>query len=189
MLNSISPCWLSFGCRRTSQWSDPSLWRVFSCTERAWRRSSQSSTTNKDTSRTRIRSGFLFHWLQFIDSVPPTGCLYSNASHYAEKLQRHSQRTSQVSSPSVVLFAYLFLNRIRAAIGQTIFLSVLIGLIYLQLDNDSSSVQDRLGSLFFILINQAMAAVLSLVNLCKFPVQTLELFVTFHFKFLQRDQL
>jgi len=55
--------------------------------------------------------------------------------------------------------------RIRAGIGQNIFLSLLIGLVYLQLNTDSSgSIQDREGALFFILSNQMMSSTVSIVN-------------------------
>jgi len=54
--------------------------------------------------------------------------------------------------------------RIRAGIAQSIFLSLLIGLVYLQLDLGQLAVQDRQGALFFILTNQLMSSVVSIVN-------------------------
>jgi hypothetical protein len=49
---------------------------------------------------------------------------------------------------------------------QNIVLGVLIGLIYLNLDNNQASIQDRLGLLFFIMINQAFGALFTPVNIC-----------------------
>ena len=49
---------------------------------------------------------------------------------------------------------------------QTIVLGLVIGLIYLNLGNGQASKQDRLGALFFILVNQAMSSVMSIVSLC-----------------------
>jgi hypothetical protein len=42
---------------------------------------------------------------------------------------------------------------VKGKMAQTIFLSLVIGLIYLQVDNDQTGVQDRTGSLFFITVN------------------------------------
>ena len=42
---------------------------------------------------------------------------------------------------------------VKGKLAQTIFLSLVIGLIYLQVDNDQTGVQDRTGSLFFITVN------------------------------------
>jgi hypothetical protein len=57
--------------------------------------------------------------------------------------------------------AWLNQNRnplmIRAAFGQTIFMALLCGLIYLNLGNDQTSTQDRQGSLFFIIANGIMS--------------------------------
>jgi hypothetical protein len=41
----------------------------------------------------------------------------------------------------------------KGKLGQTIFFGILVGLIYLRIDNDLESVQDRQGSLFFIVVN------------------------------------
>jgi len=54
--------------------------------------------------------------------------------------------------------------KVRTIIGQTLFLSILLGLIYLQIDNDATGARDRSGALFFILINQAMAAMMAVVT-------------------------
>jgi len=55
--------------------------------------------------------------------------------------------------------------KIRAALGQTLFLSILLGLIYLQMNHDQESAQNRLGVLFMCLLNQAMGSVMFVVNL------------------------
>jgi len=54
--------------------------------------------------------------------------------------------------------------KVRAFIGQTVFMAVLCGLVYLRLDKGQQSVQDRAGSLFFIIVNGAMGSMLRLVN-------------------------
>jgi len=54
--------------------------------------------------------------------------------------------------------------KVRAFIGQTVFMALLCGLVYLQLDKGQQSVQDRAGSLFFIIVNGAMGSMLRLVN-------------------------
>ena len=59
--------------------------------------------------------------------------------------------------------------KVRAALGQTMFFAILMGLIYLQLDNDQAGVQDRQGALFFLLVNSAMSNVLNVVT--TFPAE------------------
>eukprot|EP00760_Papus_ankaliazontas_P017239 PhM_4_TR17079/c0_g1_i1/m.87245 len=50
---------------------------------------------------------------------------------------------------------------LRARFGQTLFLSVLMGLIFLQMPNDQAGVQDRIGLLFLACMNQGMLAILT----------------------------
>lgn len=45
----------------------------------------------------------------------------------------------------------------QARAGQTVVLGVFIGLIYLRIGNDQSSISDREGSLFFLTVLQIMA--------------------------------
>jgi len=54
--------------------------------------------------------------------------------------------------------------KIRAQLGQSLFISILIGLIYLQISDGQTSIQDRLGSMFFILISNSLGAVTNLVT-------------------------
>lgn len=54
--------------------------------------------------------------------------------------------------------------RIRAPLGQTLFMSLLIGFLYFQVGKGQSTAQDRLGSLFFILINQTMSGAFGTVT-------------------------
>ena len=44
-----------------------------------------------------------------------------------------------------------------------------MGLIYLRLDNNQEGTQNRIGSLFFIVINQAMANIMGLLH--TFPIE------------------
>lgn len=46
--------------------------------------------------------------------------------------------------------------KVRTSLGQTIFMSLLIGLIYLRLESGQSGSQDRLGALFFALVSSTM---------------------------------
>ena len=55
-----------------------------------------------------------------------------------------------------------------AQLGQTIFLALLVGSIYWQIDDTQGSIQDRVGALFFIMTNQAFGMMSSL-NICKYP--------------------
>jgi hypothetical protein len=41
----------------------------------------------------------------------------------------------------------------KGKLGQTVFMGLIVALIYLKTGNDLKSVQDRQGSLFFIIIN------------------------------------
>jgi len=51
-----------------------------------------------------------------------------------------------------------------AQLGQTIFMALLMGTIYFQMQLDQGSIQDRVGALFFVSTNQAFA-MLSALNL------------------------
>ncbi|KAF0691734.1 Aste57867_17098 [Aphanomyces stellatus] len=42
----------------------------------------------------------------------------------------------------------------KARVGQTIFIAILVGLIYLQLDKDQSGIQSLSGAMFFLIVNQ-----------------------------------
>src|SRR5690349_21512294 len=69
--------------------------------------------------------------------------------------------------------------RVRTALGQTLFLGILIGLIFLRLGNRVSETQSKLGgklnqfiklthsALFFMVVNQAFGSVTAIVTLCK----------------------
>lgn len=50
---------------------------------------------------------------------------------------------------------------------NTVAFAIMIGLIYLQVDSDQTSITDRVGALFFILTNQAFPAVIDTLNACK----------------------
>jgi ABC-type multidrug transport system permease subunit len=54
--------------------------------------------------------------------------------------------------------------KIRASLAQSIVLSLLVGLVYLQINDDQQSVQDRQGALFFVTVNQFLSAVVGQVN-------------------------
>ena len=52
-----------------------------------------------------------------------------------------------------------------AQLGQTLFMALLVGTIYFQIGDDQGSIQDRVGSLFFMMTNQAFGMIASL-NIC-----------------------
>eukprot|EP01087_Luapelamoeba_hula_P000440 TRINITY_DN1032_c0_g1_i1.p1 TRINITY_DN1032_c0_g1~~TRINITY_DN1032_c0_g1_i1.p1 ORF type:complete len:776 (-),score=126.55 TRINITY_DN1032_c0_g1_i1:171-2498(-) len=55
-----------------------------------------------------------------------------------------------------------------ARMMQTIVLSLMVGLVFLGVGDDQASIQDRLGALFFIVVNQSFSAIMSTVVV--FPV-------------------
>eukprot|EP00753_Platysulcus_tardus_P001396 PLAT11325.2.p1 GENE.PLAT11325.2~~PLAT11325.2.p1 ORF type:complete len:695 (-),score=412.60 PLAT11325.2:85-2169(-) len=57
----------------------------------------------------------------------------------------------------------------KVRLGQTIFMSLICGLLYLQIADDQKSIQDRSGSLFFIVTSQMMNAVASVIM--SFPAE------------------
>jgi len=54
---------------------------------------------------------------------------------------------------------------LRGRLAQTLFLSVVIGLIFLQLTNDQRGIQDREGSLFFIAVNGVMTSTMGVLSI------------------------
>ena len=66
------------------------------------------------------------------------------------------------------LFVCLFSSRslIAARLVQNIVLGVLIGLIYLRMDRGQSTVFNRLGLLFFVMVNQGFGAMFTALNVC-----------------------
>lgn len=57
----------------------------------------------------------------------------------------------------------------KARMGQSIILGLLCGLIWLQLSDGQTQVQDRVGVLFFFILNQAMGNIMQMLNL--FPLE------------------
>lgn len=57
----------------------------------------------------------------------------------------------------------------RARLAQAIFLSVMCGLIYLQLGDTQVDVQNKNGAIFFLLINQCMSAMFGVLQV--FPLE------------------
>jgi len=54
---------------------------------------------------------------------------------------------------------------LKGRFAQTIFLSVLIGLIYLQLSADQQGIQNREGSLFFVAVNGVMTSTMGVLSI------------------------
>ena len=54
----------------------------------------------------------------------------------------------------------------KAKLGQTVFLSVLMGLIYLNVPSRtmSAQIQDRTGVLFFVAVNQVMSSSMGVLS-------------------------
>lgn len=57
----------------------------------------------------------------------------------------------------------------KARIGQTLFLGLIVGLIYLRAENNQEGVQNRTGSAFFVIVNQAMSNIIGLLQ--TFPLE------------------
>jgi len=105
---------------------------------------------------------------------------YKKSTLKSEMEESHPVKSSKISSRKDATAGFLFSGmliakrnivdifrsplKIRASMFQTIFLALLIGLIYLQQSFDVSSIQNRTGALFFIATNQMMSAIVSLVN-------------------------
>ncbi|KJE97893.1 hypothetical protein CAOG_07972 [Capsaspora owczarzaki ATCC 30864] len=53
---------------------------------------------------------------------------------------------------------------VRARLGQTIFLGLLVGLIFLQISDDQASVQNRTGALFFVATNTVMTGTMGVMT-------------------------
>eukprot|EP00128_Syssomonas_multiformis_P002226 Colp12_sorted_trinity150504_noHs@14765 len=53
---------------------------------------------------------------------------------------------------------------VKAKIGQTIFFSILVGLIFLRLGHTQSSIQDRQGALFFLAVNAVMSSAMGVLS-------------------------
>lgn len=53
---------------------------------------------------------------------------------------------------------------LKGKLAQTIFLSLVVGLIYLNIGNDFASVQDRLGSLFFLVVQGFFGALMGVLT-------------------------
>lgn len=58
---------------------------------------------------------------------------------------------------------------LQARAAQAIVLGLIVGLIYLRLDNDQKSVQNKSGAMFFVLINQCMSGTMGV--LMTFPLE------------------
>jgi hypothetical protein len=54
---------------------------------------------------------------------------------------------------------------LRAQAGQIIFMAILVGLIYLRMDNDQTSSQDRQGSLFFVVVDAIMSTTMGVLSI------------------------
>ena len=61
---------------------------------------------------------------------------------------------------------------IRTLFAQTLFISLIMGLIYLRVGHSQASSQDRLGALFFFCVNQSMLSVVSVVSNCTIKKKT-----------------
>ena len=63
-------------------------------------------------------------------------------------------------------FRNFFRNKFLLVIRliQTVVFGIILGLLYLQIANDQSTISDRAGALFFILTNQAFGSVFGVIN-------------------------
>lgn len=93
----------------------------------------------------------------------------------ALKNQKIRKYSTNWLNECVVVFIRAFINIMRdrmltfARLFQAVFMGLLVGLIYLQMDRNQESVQDRVGVIFFILVNQVMGAMFPVINV--FPAE------------------
>ena len=55
----------------------------------------------------------------------------------------------------------------RASLVQTIFVAVLVGAIFFNIGNTQADVQNALGALYFVIINQVFITLSQEISLCK----------------------
>ncbi|CAM9549700.1 unnamed protein product [Heterosigma akashiwo] len=58
----------------------------------------------------------------------------------------------------------------KARLGQSVVVSLLVGLIYLQLGSSQADVQNKMGAAFFIVINQCILGLFSVIQVV-FPLE------------------
>lgn len=87
------------------------------------------------------------------------------------KLSAHFREPAPFATQFRLLAARAWYNQIRnplilkASFGQTMFMSLLVGLIWLRIDNDQSTIQDRNGALFFMAANGTMTATIGVLSI------------------------
>jgi len=55
----------------------------------------------------------------------------------------------------------------KARLGQNVVMAILVGLVYLRLDNTQAGLSDRQGALFFITLSQVMSSLMGVLLTCK----------------------
>ena len=84
-----------------------------------------------------------------------------DVSHYVDSLG------GSLWTQAYMLMRRSFRNMVRspvafyARMGQTLFFILLMGLLYLNMDNSQAGVQDRWGFLFLVVINQVMSSIMN----------------------------
>uniref|UniRef100_A0A7S4NXY8 ABC transporter domain-containing protein n=1 Tax=Guillardia theta TaxID=55529 RepID=A0A7S4NXY8_GUITH len=84
-------------------------------------------------------------------------------------------KSSSSFSPSLLLQMSVLFGRaknnairnrliLRAKIGQSLFMGLLVGLIYRDLQTNQRSIQDRTGALFFVSVNVTMSAMMTVIT-------------------------
>eukprot|EP01118_Nematostelium_gracile_P014681 TRINITY_DN5780_c0_g1_i1.p1 TRINITY_DN5780_c0_g1~~TRINITY_DN5780_c0_g1_i1.p1 ORF type:complete len:650 (-),score=148.57 TRINITY_DN5780_c0_g1_i1:3-1952(-) len=84
-----------------------------------------------------------------------------------EKLPKYTRKTN-TQIKYLLKRNYLDILReplkIRSTLSQSILISVVLGLVFLRLDNDQNALQSKLGALFFIMINSGMSSISAVIN-------------------------
>jgi len=109
------------------------------------------------------------NWLQSNEQTKVTDVLKTPVQggfKLSDVLERASFRT-QFDLLSQRAFRNAWRNKLmlKGRFAQTIFLSVLIGLIYLQLGADQQGIQNREGSLFFVAVNGVMTSTMGVLSI------------------------
>jgi len=91
--------------------------------------------------------------------VPGSGVDKSTANFSASLLLQMSVLFNRAKNNAIR-------NRLilRAKVGQSIFMGLLVGLIYRDLKHNQKSIQDRTGALFFISVNVTMSAMMTVIT-------------------------
>eukprot|EP00456_Euglypha_rotunda_P052471 TRINITY_DN4227_c1_g1_i14.p1 TRINITY_DN4227_c1_g1~~TRINITY_DN4227_c1_g1_i14.p1 ORF type:complete len:719 (+),score=105.36 TRINITY_DN4227_c1_g1_i14:239-2158(+) len=131
--------------------------------------SEPQAKTSLSTEQKEKLEGFAKQWLTSTD-------YQQNVEHFLQKPEDGGVSSGDVleNAPFPLQFQLLALRAFRNAVrnklmvvgraAQTIILALIFGLIYLQLDDDQRGVQNRQGSLFFVVVQGVFGATMGVLT-------------------------